>query len=147
MFEGGSKILRLRGFLELQPGFMKYLQSALYWTRCKLPSTLFGFCLILPYFWFIFHLIVKLYESIITKNDSLLDEPTLCLFFWSAHSFFVTVSKMIGNKSNNSLEIGVEKTYRITWNSTKVLILWSWLLFLACIESYRIASKRKISHN
>ena len=72
--------------------------------------------------------------------------PTLCLFFEVLFNFFVTLTKMIGNKFNNSLVIGVEKTYRITGKPNKILVLWSQLLFLACIESYRLAIKRKSSH-
>jgi hypothetical protein len=36
--------------------------------------------------------------------------PTLCLFFEVLFQFFVTLTKMIGNKCNNSLVIGEEKT-------------------------------------
>jgi hypothetical protein len=73
--------------------------------------------------------------------------PALCLFFEAVFHFFVTLTNMIGNKLNNSLVIGVEKTYRLTRKPNKILTLWSQLLFLACIESYRLAIKRKSSHN
>ena len=55
--------------------------------------------------------------------------------------FFVKLTKIIGNKFNNSLVIGVEKTNRITGKPNKILTLWSQLLFLAYIESYRLAIK------
>ena len=58
----------------------------------------------------------------------------------------MTLTKIIGNKFNNSLVICVEKRYRITGKPNKILILWSWLLFLACIESYGLAIERKSSH-
>ena len=45
--------------------------------------------------------------------------PTLCLFFEVLFQFFVTLTKMIGNKFNNSLVIGEEKTYRITGKQNK----------------------------
>jgi hypothetical protein len=37
--------------------------------------------------------------------------PTLCLSFEVLFNSFVTLTKMIGNKFNNSLAIGEEKTW------------------------------------
>ena len=57
-------------------------------------------------------------------NNSLISEPTLCLFFEVPFYSFVTLlNTLIGNKSNNSLVIGVEKTYRKIENPNKILIL------------------------
>ena len=44
--------------------------------------------------------------------------PTLCLFFEVLFDFFVTLTKMIGNKFNNSLAIGVEKAWE---NNSKTI--------------------------
>ena len=38
--------------------------------------------------------------------------PTLCLFFEVLFNFFVTLTKMIGNRFNNSPAIGVEKNLK-----------------------------------
>ena len=75
-------------------------------------------------------MLVSLYDSRITMNDSLLDNTNIKVFFEVLFKFFVTLTKMIGNKLNNILAIGIGKTQRITGKSYKLLILWCQLLFL-----------------
>ena len=78
-------------------------------------------------------------------NDNLLDATNIVFIFEVLFHFFVTLTKIIGHKFNNSLVICVEKRNRITGKPNKILILWSQLLFLACIESYRLAIKKKVA--
>ena len=118
------------------------LLSDLYWTRCKSPSVLIFFCLILPWFWCIFAFIVSIYDSIITMNDKLLDDNNIAFIFDVLFHIFVTLEKMISNKFNKSLVICVEKRHRITEKSNKILISWSQLLFLAHIG---LQSKEKVA--
>ena len=49
--------------------------------------------------------------------------PHYVYFLKCPFIFFVTLSNIIDNKFNNSLVIGVEKTYRITGKPNKILIL------------------------
>ena len=87
---------------------------------------------------------MSIYDSMITKNDNLLDDTNIMFIFEVL--FFVTLKKIIGNKFNNSLVICAEKKYRMTAKPKTILFLWSQLLFLACIELYGLAIKRKNSH-
>ena len=71
----------IRYFLALQPVFVKCLLCALYWTRCKPPSVSFGFCSISSDFCIIFLMILNLYESYTTENDSWLHYSNMFLSF------------------------------------------------------------------
>ena len=60
---------------------MKCLLCTLYWTRCKPPSVSFGFCSISSDFCILFLLLLSLYESYTTGNDSWLHYSNIFLSF------------------------------------------------------------------
>jgi hypothetical protein len=71
----------IRYFKALQPVFVKCLLCTLYWTRCKSSKVSFGFCSILSDFYMIFLLILNLYESYTTVNDSWLHNSNIFFSF------------------------------------------------------------------